>query len=181
MKTFAYEITWSAVETVKVGTIIIDTEPGPGGEYGDLRSYGLFREATGNFEDGWTAHRLDRACTRCYRDHRKVRPHRHDGEHGDGPHLVPTRRLTTRPATPAEAPDMSRLRHSVEIPAMTAEERNPTAAVQYGVRLPAGRVICYGDQQWVADGRALADEEPGAVIVRRSVTITYGEWEVTNP
>lgn len=92
MRVYVYEITYSAVDYVKVGSFIVDTEEGPASEWGDRRDWALFNKATVCFEDGWAGVRSARACKRCYVDHRKVRPHKHDGPHGDGPHLVPTRR-----------------------------------------------------------------------------------------
>ena len=90
MRTYVYEITHSAVLTVKVGTFIVDTTEFREGE-GERRVWSLYNDTTGDFEDGWAGVRLDRVCTACRRDHRKVRPHKHDGPHGDGPHLIPTR------------------------------------------------------------------------------------------
>lgn len=51
---------------------------------------------------------------------------------------------------------------------------SPRTATQYGVRRD-GRVTIYGDQGWVADGRAV-ETLGGGLTVRRSVQITYGPW-----
>jgi hypothetical protein len=50
--------------------------------------------------------------------------------------------------------------------------------VQYGVVVD-GEHRVYGDQSWVAGGKAA--EELGGRTVRRSVTVTYGEWEPFPP
>jgi len=69
--------------------------------------------------------------------------------------------------------------HSVDIVGLTDEDPAEwTNAVQYSVAMPDGRHLVYGDQRWVASGRALADHRDGWVE-RRTVTITYGEWEAS--
>jgi len=68
--------------------------------------------------------------------------------------------------------------HSIDIVGLTDDKGEWTSAVQYAVATPDGRRIIYGDQRWVADGRALDDHRHGWVV-RRTVTITYGEWEAT--
>ena len=64
-RTYCYRITWSAVDTVKVGTYLIDYEDGAEGDWSDRRLWTLWKAATGNFEDGWAGVRLDRLCTDC--------------------------------------------------------------------------------------------------------------------
>ena len=50
--------------------------------------------------------------------------------------------------------------------------------LQYGV-VVGGEHRVYGDQSWIAGGKAA--EELGGRTVRRSVTVTYGEWEPVPP
>lgn len=56
----------------------------------------------------------------------------------------------------------------------------PKSAIQYAVVDSNGTVHTYGDQDWVADGRALA-AHPGGRIERRRVEISYGAWEAVPP
>jgi len=66
----------------------------------------------------------------------------------------------------------------LDIVGLTDEETDPTTAIQYAVRTPDGRQHLYGDQSWVAFGRAISDgSHPGGVVVQRTITITYGEWQ----
>ena len=58
-----------------------------------------------------------------------------------------------------------------------AADLRPAGGVQYAVKDRSGEYITYGDQHWVASGQALADAHPDGTIVRRTVTVTYGEWE----
>ena len=90
MRVYVYEITASKVDTVKVGSFIVDTEDGDREDWGDLRFWNLYNEETGSFEDGWTGVRLNRACTKCFKGHRKVSSHKHEGAHGESGKLVPT-------------------------------------------------------------------------------------------
>jgi hypothetical protein len=91
---YAYEVTSSALEGVKVGTFVIDED-----HTGDqVRSYPMWNAKTGDFERGFTAERRERACGPCWRlaasfdpADRLVRPHGHEGEHGPGEPLRPTR------------------------------------------------------------------------------------------
>lgn len=53
--------------------------------------------------------------------------------------------------------------------------RGPHLGVQFTVLATNGERHTYGDQEWVADGRAL-DHHPGGRVQHRSVTITYGPW-----
>lgn len=67
-------------------------------------------------------------------------------------------------------------RYSLELTARTDQREDPTHAVQYAV-LDRGEHHTYGDQSWVAYGRALTDAHPHGRVQRRTVTITYGQWE----
>lgn len=89
-KTYCYLITWSGVDTVPVGSYIIDHEgtDSTRRDRGD-RVWSLYREATAEFTDGWAGRRLDRLCTRCRDDHRKAALHGHDGKCGAAPVYVP--------------------------------------------------------------------------------------------
>jgi len=67
----------------------------------------------------------------------------------------------------------------VELSALTDDARSePHSAIQYAVVSAdgSGRQV-YGDQSWVAYGRAAREEGNGARTQRRTITITYGEWE----
>jgi hypothetical protein len=76
-------------------------------------------------------------------------------------------------------PEPARIpRHRLNIDALTDDIEDPTAAVQYAVRDRQGELHVDGDQQWVADGRALRDGHDGnGTTMRRTVTISYGAWE----
>lgn len=73
--------------------------------------------------------------------------------------------------------------HSVDISALTDDDPSePGSAVQYAIVYLSGRREINGDQQWVADGRGLRWHNGSGLDVRverRTVTITYGEWEAT--
>lgn len=49
--------------------------------------------------------------------------------------------------------------------------------VQFCVVEPDSSRYVYGDQEWVRTGRALEHHADGSHIERRTVDITYGEWE----
>lgn len=68
------------------------------------------------------------------------------------------------------------LHHRFDLDALTDQIEDPTEAVQFCV-LVAGKRQVYGDQQWVRDGRAVRDVYPEGRTQRRTITITYGEWE----
>lgn len=65
--------------------------------------------------------------------------------------------------------------YSLDITGLTDEFVDPTSAVQFCIVDRDGERRVYGDQSWVADGRALAHHE-GGHIESRTITITYGEW-----
>ena len=88
VKTFCYLITWSEVDTVKVGTYIIDTEE-RGDGWGASRTWTLYYEASGEFRDGWSGRKLDRLCTTCRREHHAAALHGHDGSCGVAPMYRP--------------------------------------------------------------------------------------------
>jgi len=69
--------------------------------------------------------------------------------------------------------------HLVHIAALTDVVSDPTAAVQFCVVDEHGERHVYGDQSWIAGGRAVREAHPGGRVERRTVTITYGEWEAT--
>ena len=91
MKTFCYLVSWSEVETVPVGTYLIDFEEKDSEWRGlDRRVWTLYDSATGEFRDGWAGRKLDRLCTRCRKDYRKAALNGHEGLHGYAPKYVPT-------------------------------------------------------------------------------------------
>ena|ERR1044072_8312870 len=66
----------------------------------------------------------------------------------------------------------------LDIDALAADTVEPTSARQYGVSFPETKmqpIVIYGDQHWIADGRAA--QELGGKTVMREITITYGEWK----
>lgn len=65
--------------------------------------------------------------------------------------------------------------HTFNIPALTDDYDGPTWAYQYAV-LDRGVYRAYGDQEWVAYGRAQREQHPDGKTQRRRVTITYGPW-----
>lgn len=90
---YAYEVTKSNIDTVSVGTFVIDVDF----EGSEARSWPLWDSAAGDFTTGWVGVRRARACLACYEREadplrRTVRPHGHDGPHGPGEPLRPTRR-----------------------------------------------------------------------------------------
>lgn len=92
-KTFCYLVTWSEVETVPVGTYLIDYE-NRGDTWGASRTWSLYYEATAEFRDGFAGRKLDRLCTPCRKEHRKAALHGHDGEHGSAPIYKPPTAVT---------------------------------------------------------------------------------------
>jgi hypothetical protein len=68
------------------------------------------------------------------------------------------------------------IRHSLDLVGLTSHHDEPTAAVQYAVLAATGRRLIFGDQEWVRSGAALKDFPEGAVVQRREIAITYGEW-----
>lgn len=68
------------------------------------------------------------------------------------------------------------IKHSLDLAGLTDDTTEPTSAMQYAVSTPTGRVV-FGDQEWVRSGQALAELPDGAKVQRRTITISYGEWE----
>jgi hypothetical protein len=80
-----YQITASAVDTVKVGSYLIDQD------LGKRYTWGLYDSATGNFSDGFSGVRTDRVCVACWNlPERKVARHGHVEPHGEAPTLTPS-------------------------------------------------------------------------------------------
>ena len=89
---YAYEVTTSNVETVQVGTILIDQSDEPY-ERGEPRAWTLYNETTGDFYTGFVGLCLHRICGPC-RDQGYVREQKHNGRHGiygQAPTLIPER------------------------------------------------------------------------------------------
>lgn len=92
---YAYEITHSEMPTVPVGTVVIAKTNRL------VKSWDCWNPSTTGFVS-YAGKRDKRACPECYVIHNKVRDYGHAGEHGDGPHLIPTRFEGIAPAdTPA--------------------------------------------------------------------------------
>lgn len=91
MRVYAYKVTSSEVETVQVGSTIVDYERGPKSEWGDVRVWHLYSKADGSFTVGWAGVRSQRLCSGCYRLERsKPRIHKHPGVCGTGPTWFPS-------------------------------------------------------------------------------------------
>jgi hypothetical protein len=66
--------------------------------------------------------------------------------------------------------------HLMDVTGLTDDD--PNSGVQFAVLDPDGTHHAYGDQSWVAYGQAIrCGMHPDGRIQRRTVTITYGEWE----
>jgi hypothetical protein len=105
VKVYVYEVTSSNLPTLNVGGFVIDQE----WEDQPSRTWHIWNEKTGDFTVGWTGVRRDRVCARCHGlTPRQIRAHGHDGPHGPGDQLVPTRRAeaarATTPATSEQGP-----------------------------------------------------------------------------
>lgn len=89
--TFIYEITSTNLDTVQVGSFIVDTAEAS--HRGEPRTWRLYNEATGKMTVGFSGVVLHQVCTGC-RALNVLRIHRHDGDCGnDGtaPRLTPRR------------------------------------------------------------------------------------------
>lgn len=71
----------------------------------------------------------------------------------------------------------------MNIPTLSWEDKyddhgDAVSGVQYAVVDPDGSDHPYGDQSWVMGGGPIRDGgHPEGRIQRRTVTVTYGEWE----
>lgn len=79
MRVYAYEVTRSALDTLRVGACVVDMA------YDDdeIRSWELWSAETGHFSTGWVGVRRDRLCATCHHgSERHMAAHAHIGEHG---------------------------------------------------------------------------------------------------
>lgn len=70
------------------------------------------------------------------------------------------------------------LRHSLNLVGLTDDDSGqPASAVQYAVRTPNGGHVVFGDQEWVQSGKALGELPEGSTVRKRTIDISYGQWE----
>lgn len=63
---------------------------------------------------------------------------------------------------------------TLELCALVDTNDDPADAIQYAVAYD-GKTEIFGDQPWVRSGEAAGELE--GVTLRRTITISYGEWE----
>lgn len=80
-----YRVTHSEVNTVKVGSYLIDDDAGR------VRNWYLYDSTAGEMREGFTGKRTHILCDDCwFQPQPLVRPYGHDHPHGKGPTLDPT-------------------------------------------------------------------------------------------
>lgn len=87
-RAYLYRVTFSAVETVPIGTYLIDYEDGPD-DWGDRRDWSLWDTATADFLPGWAGVRLDQLCYECRRFHNAAAAYGHAESCGQAPKFIP--------------------------------------------------------------------------------------------
>lgn len=84
-KMAVYRVTFSAIDTVKVGSFLVDED------HGERRDWHLYDSTSGDFVNGFAGERTHRLCKACWDlPQRRVVAKGHEGTHGSLPNLVPS-------------------------------------------------------------------------------------------